>query len=361
MSTVFVTGAAGLLGGELCGALADRGHGVIGIVRRERTLMRGKGEKMPTGEWRGETPRPGEVLLVGGDVGEARLGLSAHDHAAIAAQTDRIVHGAALVSFDAPEPDYRRNNVDGTANALALAAARPGAPAGFIQISTAYVCGTIDGVVAEDHQAPSVGFANGYEASKYEAEALVRNAATKGVPAAIARPSIVIGREADGVIARFDAIYTAFKLLAEGRIGTIPAHPCASLDFVPLDCVVNGLVSMAERIDAAAGRAFHLTAGAPMPVADFFALIGRYPQFARPTLVEPDAFDAGALPPAERRLHRRVAPLYASYFRHNPLFAKQNAERLLGWHAPAADAALIGRQIDYAIAAGFLGRAKTPA
>ncbi|NNC72061.1 MAG: SDR family oxidoreductase [Sphingomonadaceae bacterium] len=354
MTCYLVTGAAGLIGGEIAAALADQGASVIGFVRRNRKLRRSAGEIVETEDWTGSTPQPGHIALVTGDVSDPGLGLDRAAYRALAGQVDAIIHCAAIVEFDARQDVYDAINIAGTAHMLEFARFDRGRPIPFVQVSTAYVCGQRGGELAEDNDEAPESFANPYEASKYAAEQLVRAAMAEGLPAVIARPSIVVGYEDDGAIAGFDSIYAAFKLLAEGRIGTIPAASDATLNFVPIDHVVKGIVTMAGQVEAMAGRAFHLVASEPMPVADFFELIHGYPQFADPRLVGPDHYDPESLSPLERRLHRKVATLYGAYFRNNPLFLQDNTEKLLGLAGPVADLALMRRQADFAIRAGFL-------
>jgi thioester reductase-like protein len=354
LTCYLVTGAAGLLGGEISAALAAQGNSVIGLVRKNRILRHGDGLEVPTAEWTGGAPRPGTVQLVTGDVTDPTLGLSPASYRDLAETVDCIIHCAALVEFDADEAVYQAINIDGTRHVLDLARTRTKSPAAMVQVSTAYVCGERDGEIAEDDPQRPKRFANPYEASKFASETLVREAMTDGMPAAIARPSIVVGRAGDGVIAGFDTIYMAFKLLAEGRIRTIPSTRDATLNFVPLDHAVNGIVTIATRIEKARGQAFHLVAGTPMPVADFFSLVRDYPQFSNPEQVAPDQFDPEILSPIERRFHRRVATLYTSYFQRNPLFLQDNVMSLMGSGGPDADRDLMGRQIDFAVGAGFL-------
>ncbi|WP_299329402.1 SDR family oxidoreductase [Parasphingopyxis sp.] len=361
MTCFLVTGAAGLLGGEIAAALAGKGHSVIGLVRKNRAVMHGDRERMPTGEWTGDPPPPGEVHLLQCDVRDPQLGLTAEAYNRLANQVECIVHCAAVVQFDADETIYEAVNIRGTGHVLDLARARPGAPAALLQVSTAYVCGERDGPIAEDDASRPARFSNPYEASKFAAEAQVRQAMADGMTAAIARPSVVVGRAADGVIAGFDTIYMAFKLLAEGRIRTIPSTPDATLNFVPLDHAVKGMVTIAERIEEARGRTFHLVASTPMPVSDFFALVRDYPQFSDPEQVSPEDFDPAMLSPLEQRFHRRVAALYTSYFQRNPLFSQDNIISLAGSGGPDADRALMRRQIDFAIHAGFLPAESVPA
>lgn len=334
---------------------------MIGLVRKNRAVMRGDGEQMPTGDWLRAPPEHGEILLVEGDVRDPHLGLDQGSYAQLAGQVDRIIHCAAIVQFDADPEVYEAVNVNGTGHVIDFAKARPSTPAALVAVSTAYVCGERDGLISEADTKMPDRFANPYEASKFAAEEKVRAAMAAGLPAAIARPSIVVGRKDDGVIAGFDTIYMAFKLLAEGRIRTIPSTPDATLNFVPLDHAVNAIVTIAERIEEARGQVFHLTAGSPMPVSDFFELVCEYPQFSNPEHVLPEAFDPAMLSPVEQRFHRRVAALYTNYFQRNPLFLEDNISGLMGRGGPVADKALMRRQIDFAIGAGFLPAESVPA
>lgn len=350
---ILVTGAAGLLGGEIAATLTARGHGVLGLVHKSRDVRHGAGERADTIEWKSAAPDGGEIALVAGDVAHPKLGLDPDRYEALAGQVDMIVHCAAITTFDDSPENYEAINLGGTQEMLDLAKR---AGAGFLQVSTAYVCGERDGPIAEDESSPPTSFANPYEQSKFEAELLVRMAMSKGLPAAIARPSVIVGREADGAIAAFDAIYAAFRLLAEGRLATIPAKAEASIDFVPIDHVVNGIVTIAERMEEAVGHSFHLTSSAPMPVPDFFDLIGSYDRFSQPELIAPEDFDPSSLSPFEARLHQRIAVLYQSYFCRNPLFQNHNVRNLIGSGGPAADRDMMKRQIDFAIRAGYLRR-----
>lgn len=328
---ILITGAAGLIGGEVAARLARRGHRVSALVHRNP-------------EVRGNDGAPVALAAVlHGDVTAPGLGLgeAANGH-------DLLIHCAATTRFDLDDAAYRATNVAGTANALATA--RSGGMA-FLHVSTAYVCGTRDGPIGEEDPLPATGFANGYEASKAEGEVLV---AASGLPFAIARPSVVVGEHASGAIRSFDTIYAAFKLLALGRVRHMAARPDATIDFVPIDHVAAGLVALAENMAAADGGRFHLVSGQPVPVAQFAGAIGAYPQFSQPTLVPPERFDPDALPPAERRLYARVAGLYSTYFQRDPRFGDRRFRTLTGLDCPPTDPAFLARLIDFCIARGFL-------
>lgn len=332
---VLVTGAAGLLGGEICARLAREGHEVIGLVHRNRDIRANDGS-------------PVEIATIAGDVSVPRFGWIESEFARLAASHDLLVHCAATVRFDLDEADYAAVNLDGTKHALALA--RQGGM-DFLHVSTAYVCGRRDGAILEADPLPEAGFANGYEASKAAGERLVRASDLRW---AIARPSIVVGAHESGAIRQFDTTYAAFKLIAEGRVKHMPARAGATLDFVPIDHVAAGIVALAHAMEQAAGRTFHLVSAQPLPVTNFTGAIGEFAQFHEPELVEPSAFDPATLPALERRLFKRVAGLYASYFQRDPHFDDANVREILGMQCPQTGRAYIRRLIEHCIEVGFL-------
>ena len=68
---ILVTGAGGLLGSELSGALAERGHAVVAMLHHSTAMHRNDGRSLSARPWDGTLPPPGEVAALRGD---ARLG-----------------------------------------------------------------------------------------------------------------------------------------------------------------------------------------------------------------------------------------------------------------------------------------------
>ncbi|MBP0443831.1 SDR family oxidoreductase [Roseomonas sp. SSH11] len=348
---VLVTGASGLLGGTLVGHLVGRGHGVLAMLGRKPAPPGWAGMAEA---WSGSSPAPGRVATLSADLRQDELGLGAAALHAIASGVDLIIHCAAVTGFGLPPAAYRQVNVEGTARILALAEGAGPAPVPLLQVSTAYVCGERSGPIPEAPPAPGTRFANGYEASKAEAERLVAAARGRGLPTAVARPSIVVGAWADGAIARFDNLYGVIRLVTEGRIRSIPADPAATLDLVPIDHVVQGLADIAERMERAAGRIFHLVSGVPVPVARLRELALSYPQFHAPRFVPAGDFEPAALDEEEAWWHGRVTDPYASYFLRDPRFIDAHLRALSGRACPPVDWAYLRRMIDRCIAEGFL-------
>jgi nucleoside-diphosphate-sugar epimerase len=351
---ILVTGAGGLLGSELSGALAERGHAVVAMLHRSTAMHRNDGRPLSARAGGDTFPLPGEVAALRGDVRQPGLGLDGASLAEIVRGLDLVIHGAAATGFNLSERVYREVNIGGTANVLALIGQRGQAPIPLLHLSTAYVCGERSGPLAEAELDVGQRFANGYESSKAEAERLVRAAQQQGGISAVARPSIVVGRYRDGTIGQFTNIYALIRLVTAGRIHILPASPCASLDLVPIDHVIGGLTDIAERMAAASGRTYHLVSGAPVPVAALRTLALGYQHLHAPRFVPPETFERARLTRAEQALDRRVTSLYASYLQRDPWFQDANLRALCGRKCPRPDRAFLQRLIDYGIATGYL-------
>ena len=346
---MLVTGAAGLIGSELCGRLAENGHGVIALVHRTRDLRRNDGSVVSPLLWSGNPPSPRTIVAIVGDVSVRDLGLSRDEVNEIMACVDVVIHAAAETGFQPTSSLHRRVNVDGTREVLALLHKIDGDAPGLVHVSTAYVSGERSGTIDEDECLPHANYANGYEATKAEAEALVR---ASNLEYAIARPSIVVGRADTGAIGRFENIYGFLKLIGSGRVAVLPSHPGATLDLVPIDHVIEGLVDIVERFPASVGQTYHLVSGDPVLVAELVQL--NYPGFHVPRLVSPDRFDPTKLDPLAAMIYEQVTTLYETYLRRDARFVNVNLFKLSGRICPPTGPHFLRRIVDYATEAGFV-------
>lgn len=335
---ILVTGAAGLLGGALIAALTKAGHSVIGLVHNAATIIGNDGHVQPSVEFDGAAPSPGAVKILHGDVRNPDLSLAPATRDWLDHNIDVVIHCAALVQFEASAEDLHAVNVDGTRHAAMLC---PNAR--FVHVSTAYVCGLKDGVIAETICDPDAGFGNGYEQSKARAETDLRQIRPDAI---IARPSIIVGEAETGRVRSFDTIYRAFKFIAEGKIATIPVLPTATLNFVPIDHVVAGICDLLIDTNAI-GEIVHLAAANAVGAARFLALIGEIPGLASPRISNGDASKG-------KGLAERLAYPYFGYFQRSPDFETCTLARLSGRVAPDIDDAALTRQIRYCVDAGFI-------
>ncbi|APE29318.1 SDR family oxidoreductase [Aurantiacibacter gangjinensis] len=332
MLKILVTGAAGLIGGEVCARLAAREHSVTGMVRRNPEVRGNDGTLVD------------DITIVSGDVTQPMMGVEP-------APQDVVIHCAASLEFDASEVDLQAVNVEGTRNALAFAKA---AGAAFLHVSTAYVSGLEEGDIPEAPVPADRQFTNRYEASKARAEAAV---AGSGVPFAIARPSIVLGDSETGAIRDFPSLTNVFRLMARGKVTQFPVIEGSTLDLVPIDHVAEGIAVLAERMEEAQGGYYHLVADAPLAAAELAHGVGRVDHFPSPEVVSPDRYVPANLAPAERMLAGRMLGTFGPYFTRNPRFDDTRFRKMTGLESPPTDSAWLDRMIKYAIAVGYLPRA----
>ena len=333
---VFLTGATGLVGGALAGALLDAGHHVTALVRGEgRDVLDMDGRD-----------RIGEITVLQGDVAHPGFGL-----AVTPAGIDLLIHCAATVDFAAPDAVHEAVNVGGTAHAIALA---QDWHCPLLHVSTAYVCGRADGLIHEVAADPATDFTNGYEASKARAEVLVEAARTRGLVAAIARPAIIVGRLSDGAIARIDGFHHLFRLFGSPLLGNVPAVPDAAFAIAPICHVTTGLMAMAENLADFDGRRVHLAGAAPFAMADMLRIVADYPGTVPARTVSPDVYNAATLDRRTAMVHRRIGPQFFDYFLRSPRFGGDSLQDVAAIAPPTIDEAAFRRMIDHCVEAGFL-------
>jgi nucleoside-diphosphate-sugar epimerase len=178
-----MTGARGFLGRNLLQASARRFPQAVFVLLARSDKARD--DLSSQFSWLG----PDRLRIVHGDILQPNLGLDAGD-GSILASVNEVWHLAASTSFDDREKKaIYRSNVVGTQNVMATARGLKKLDR-FLYVSTAYVAGTNTGPIPEDEMPSRNGFRNVYEATKWEAEAMVRQSS---LPFTIFRPSIIMG------------------------------------------------------------------------------------------------------------------------------------------------------------------------
>lgn len=237
-----------------------------------------------------ETPRRrAAVEIVTGDIARPGLGLPEKAAGRLREDCDHIAHLAALYDLAVGRDAAERVNVTGTAHVNDFARSLPRLER-YLYVSTAYVAGRRRGLVLESELEHEAGFHNHYEETKHRAERLVRAMQREGLPAVIARPSIVVGRSSDGWTGKYDGPYFMLRLL--DRLprflrGLAVGRRDAPFNVVPVDFVVAALDLLLEHPEAPGGT-FHLADPEPLSSAELFAslseaLRGRPPSWPVPT------------------------------------------------------------------------------
>ncbi|MER7133789.1 amino acid adenylation domain-containing protein [Streptosporangium saharense] len=261
---ILVTGATGFLGAFLVRRLLDvtdlrlsclvrAADGDDGL-RRIGAALRGYG--LATADLGTRvTAVPGDLALPG-------LGLDPAELDRLAGRTDVILHAAARVNFVYPYARLRDVNVGGVRSLIRLAAhggrARP-----FHHVSTVDVLAAADGPsgggrVRENDPLPRPErLRQGYAETKWVAEAVLGEAAGRGLPVTVHRPYEITGSRDRGVWNTGTMMAAVIGAVAE--TGLAPDVPLR-LDFVPVDYVAEAVVALLTGPPAhdRAHRVYHL-------------------------------------------------------------------------------------------------------
>ena len=215
-----VTGATGLVGGNLVRTLAAHGRRVRVVVRR------------PTAAF---DDVPG-VEIVLGDVTHPESLVRACDG------VERLYHCAALVSMWARlEADMWRVNVDGTDHVVD--ACRRAGVRRLIHCSSVDAIGLPEGSAPSTEETPwnwdRLGVDNPYARTKWESQRRVLAAAACDVDAVVVNPTFMFGP--------WDARPSSGRMILEVAAGKAVGWTSGGNNFVDVEDVVLGMVAAAER------------------------------------------------------------------------------------------------------------------
>ena len=299
----FVTGATGFLGRFLVGNLLKRKGTVYVLVRKDsQKKYDALAKKMA---W-----DPKRVVPVHGDMTAANCGLTAAQLKTLTGKVRHFFHLAAVYDFTASAESLRKANVDGTQNALDLAAVIGSGC--FHHTSSIAAAGMYQGIFREDMFEEAEGLDDPYLRTKHDSEALVRK--EKRIKWRIYRPGMVVGHSQTGEMDKIDGPYYFFTFLKKLREMLPPWMPTLGIEggrinVVPVDFVVDAMDHIAHKpkLD---GHCFHLVDPEPMRVGEVlntFARAGHAPEMtmrldARMFAFVPSSVRGavGNLPPVKR-------------------------------------------------------------
>jgi NAD(P)-dependent dehydrogenase (short-subunit alcohol dehydrogenase family) len=301
--TYFVTGATGFIGRYLMANLMRR-KGVVHVLLRKESQRKFDALAREQG-W-----DPKRLVVLHGDVGAECCGLDAAQRKALQGKVKHFFHLAALYDLTAKAEEQRVANLDGTRNALELAA-QLGAGI-FHHTSSIAVAGLYPGIFREDMFEEAEGLDDPYLRTKHDAEALVR--AETRIKWRIYRPAMVVGDSRTGAIDKIDGPYYFFPLIKKLRQLLPPWAPMLGIEggrinLVPVDFVADAMDHIAHKpkLD---GHTFHLTDPEPLRVGEVlnvFCRAGHAPEMtlrvdARMFAFVPSSIRAavGSLPPIRR-------------------------------------------------------------
>lgn len=299
----FVTGGTGFIGRFLIDNLLKR-KGTIHVLVRKDSMKKFEAVAKQRG-WDRK-----RVLPVAGEMTAPRCGLSAAQLRSLSGKVKHFFHLAAIYDMAARSDALHAANIDGTRNALDLAAAMKAGC--FHHTSSIAAAGMYPGVFREDMFDEAEGLDDPYLRTKHESEGLVR--AETRIKWRIYRPGMVVGHSQTGEIDKIDGPYYFFTFLKKLRQTLPPWMPTLGIEggrinIVPVDFVADAMDHIAHkpRLD---GHCFHLTDPEPMRVGEVlntFARAGHAPEMTMRIDARMFAFlpgsvrmAVGSLPPVKR-------------------------------------------------------------
>ena len=349
--TVLLTGATGFLGEYLLAELLERGHSVWCLYRSES-------RKLDTIRFLSSIrlPRSADSLhWFRGEILDAadRWQSWCWEYPGLE-KVDTLLHSAAATRLHLDEfGEPLRTNLGSAKVLRKLVQIKP---MQIHLISTAYVCGLVQGEIMYEANHPRGDFVNVYEESKWEAEQLWIGDAT------ILRPSVIVGHSETGRCSSFSGWYILFQAvhLLDRLIGDstefnrhdlridIPADPEGTINMIPVDWVAKAAVRIIEDPENH-NKIFHLTHPDPPTHQWTLELICRRFNLGGFRFAGVGAPFTQPRNRIERMVWRQMQTILL-HFSNDPLFDRTNTKRAVPDLAvPAIDEPRVHKLIDYAI------------
>jgi nucleoside-diphosphate-sugar epimerase len=352
---IFITGATGFLGSHLTARLLADGCHVTVLARSSKTTSaKARVEDVMREVGVSEF---GNLVVLDGDISQPGLGLTELVRKQTVSTTDEVWHCAASLSFEQEDrEEIFRMNVDGTRHVLDLVKQTPSRR--LQHVSTAYIAGNRSDLALETEINVGQTFKNAYEESKCQAELVIATEQrNKEIVASVYRPSIVVGDSRSGRVTHFHGVYAFIRALWAAlerlRRRTPEAGPLnlplrvrgvetQTLNFVPIDYVVDGMVAISRRPDSAGGT-YHLANPSPTENRVWLRDICRVLHVEGIQLVGPNSFLKTPMTKLESLFEKRMA-FYYQYLQGEPRFDCRralDALRNTGIECPAVTVELI--------------------
>ncbi len=348
---VLLTGGTGFLGEYLIADLLERGHTVWALYRSES-------RKLDSIRFLGGMglPRSTESLhWFKGEILDAdeQWEMWCKNNPGLE-EVDTVLHSAASTRLHMDEcGEPLKTNLGGSENLLRLVRRHP---MKVHLISTAYVCGFIQGQRMMEINHPRGDFVNVYEESKWEAEQLWTGQAT------LLRPGIIVGHSETGRCTSFGGWYILIQaahlldrlmrdLPESQRLNldiNIPAYPDATSNIIPVDYVSKAAVKIIEN-PANHNGIFHLTHPSPPTHQWTLDLICKRFHIGGLRFAGAGAPFTQPRNRIERMVWRQMQTILF-HVSNNPIFDRTNIDGALpDLPVPAITEDLVGVLTDYAI------------
>lgn len=215
MKRIFITGATGFIGQELCLKLAEQGHSVRALYRSESKVRE---------------LRKANIELVQGDL------LESPDLTEMLRDCDELYHLAAYAEmWAADDTIFHKVNVLATRN-LFQAAHEAGVKR-IVFTSTAGVLGPSNGDLVTEESGVNGLYFSAYEQSKAEAEAFIAEWESQGMEVIIVNPTRVYG---PGLLSVSNGVSRLIEKYLNGNFKVLPGKGSRIGNYCFVDDVVVG-------------------------------------------------------------------------------------------------------------------------
>ncbi len=280
---VLLTGATGFVGAHLLAALLEAGPQDVYALVRAADVNAARGRIVATLAEQRLSDRVDldRVVVLPGDLERRDFGLGAKTFAMLGHRLDAIVHNGAHVHHFLSYAHLRAANVDGTREAIRLAAQSDQTSLLLVSTTATALALDEDGWrLREDTTAPVL--AGGYPESKWVAEQLVAAARHNALPARTIRLPRVMGHTVTGASSPTDAALLLLKGCVElgahpdwdgweawapvDRVARTVAAAALAPRGAPIGYVATTVIRFADLFDALRAHGWQLE---PLPVDEF--------------------------------------------------------------------------------------------
>ncbi|WP_263163951.1 thioester reductase domain-containing protein [Streptomyces sp. SCSIO ZS0520] len=273
---ILLTGGTGYTGAFLLRELLDRTPATATV----HVLVRAQTPRQATDRVRANLAEYGlltdtdmdRVAAVPGDTGRPYLGLTKDTYLRLAADTELVIHNAAVSSWIVPYPQLKPVNVFGALEVLRLACRTRIKAVHFVSTIGVYPGHPGERTWHEEALTESAHVVGGYRQSKWVADTLMLQARERGIPTHVHRLGAVTGSQKSGACSPD----TFINHLIKGCI-QLGAYLDLDLllDLVPVDHCAAAVshIALSARSEHAV---FNLPSARPTAMNDIFELITAY-------------------------------------------------------------------------------------
>ena len=270
LGQIFLTGATGFLGSQLLYELLTTTKATISCLVRANNLDAGwerlKDKLQTSGLWSEDFSS--RIIPIVGDLGISSFGLSASQYNNLSQEIDVIYHLGVKVHHLLSYALLKNANVLGTEEVLRMASLAKIKPVHYVSTISVFSTSQSDQPILESATVdPRHLLKSGYVETKWVGEQLVWEAAKRGLPVKVYRPSRIGGSSKTG-ISNFDDLLSRF-IKGCIQLKHFPTWEGFEENLIPVDYASKVIVYLSHKEDCF-GKAFHLINPESVPLRDIF-------------------------------------------------------------------------------------------